>query len=726
MGVKAKLTYDLDDGTIKRASELMRQFGKEADLTEDEINDLTKSLQDMGRKGRKSTDEAKNSIDGLSSVAKKVGPAIVALFAVDKIMDFTKRVIDLTAEAQKMEAVLENALGSRSAARVGMSEIIKLAIKSNFGVTELTQSYVKLVNQGFKPSMDEMRRMQDLANSTGKQMDQLVEAIIDGQVGEFERLKEFGIRASKEGDKVVFTFKGVETQVDFTNDAIRDYIVSLGDVEGVSGSTEKISKTLGGSISNLGDSFENLLIVLGSIGSPVIISGIEMLSSALSGIADTLISDEQKSFNRAAEAFREMGGDALKLAEAEKVLAQLRQESNDMIQEEMDAQMQVTSDAQQSQEAFEAINALKLSGLETTKDEAGEQKRLTESLEDNAQLLQIIADHIEKLKKEQGKIVTVPDIDEAPAVDAMGQIELAVDNVQEALERLGEQVKVALPRDFSVGVQQAIRELIRMKEEQLLIASDTITLALTLGDSLNQINEEKSEEDLARMQADMDRRLTLVGDNEAAKDQIRAEFAERERQMEEEAAEARNRLFIFEQLAAIGDVWLNTSLAVAKAIAFSPVTFGEPWATYARIQGGIQAAFIGAQTLPAFHTGTESVDGPGGSEVFAKLLKKERVVDVARNRRIGNLSNEELTQAAEIYRSIPVHLRGDLWQAASQSAGHMSTERLEQEISSLHKTLRDKSTVNVSIDGHGVGVSVTQQQNRTRFLQKQFGIRIRS
>ena len=66
-------------------------------------------------------------------------------------------------------------------------------------------------------------------------MDQLVEGLLDAQTGEFERLKEFGIRASKEGDKVKFSFRGITTEVQFTDKAIKDYIISLGNLEGVQG-----------------------------------------------------------------------------------------------------------------------------------------------------------------------------------------------------------------------------------------------------------------------------------------------------------------------------------------------------------------------------------------------------------------------------------------------------------------------------------------------------------
>jgi len=123
---------------------------------------------------------------------------------------------------------------------------------------ELTSAFVKLTNQGFKPSTVELRKLGDLASSTGKSFDQLTEAIIDAQTGEFERLKDFGIRASKEGDKVTFTFKEVKKQVDFTASSIREYLLGLGDLEGVSGAAAVISETLGGKINNLGDSFDKL------------------------------------------------------------------------------------------------------------------------------------------------------------------------------------------------------------------------------------------------------------------------------------------------------------------------------------------------------------------------------------------------------------------------------------------------------------------------------------
>jgi hypothetical protein len=217
-----------------------------------DTSSLDKGLRDVNAK-----------LDSFSKGLNGIGAKIAGAFAIGEVVDFGKEVFKTTAKFQKFEAVLTNTLGDGSAAQAAMAQITEFAAKTPYGVDELTASFVKLANQGFIPTINQMRSLGDLAASQGKSFDQLTEAIIDAQTGEFERLKEFGIRASKEGDKVSFTFKGVKQQVDFTNDSIRNYILSLGEVQGVSGGMEAQSKTLGGGLSNLEDSFEQLKLAIG-------------------------------------------------------------------------------------------------------------------------------------------------------------------------------------------------------------------------------------------------------------------------------------------------------------------------------------------------------------------------------------------------------------------------------------------------------------------------------
>tara|TARA_Y100000004_G_scaffold113471_1_gene127397 strand:- start:581 stop:2413 length:1833 start_codon:yes stop_codon:yes gene_type:complete len=232
--------------------------------------------------------QSNKSVDNFSSNLTKVGGIIAGAFAIDKIMEFGGAVVETTSTFQRFESVLTNTLGSTSEAQKALDRITEFASQTPFSVSELTDSFVRLANQGFKPTSDEMRKLGDLASSTGKEFVQLTEAIIDAQVGEFERLKEFGIRASKQGDQVTFTFKNVKTQVDFTSDAIQNYILSLGDLEGVSGAMVGISKTLGGQISNLGDSFDSLKNEIGEALMPILTSAINGFKSLFESITRLL------------------------------------------------------------------------------------------------------------------------------------------------------------------------------------------------------------------------------------------------------------------------------------------------------------------------------------------------------------------------------------------------------------------------------------------------------
>lgn len=247
-----------------------------------DIKDLQKKLKTIDKNiggVDKNVKKASSSFDGL-------GGAITAALSVGALLSFGKSIIDTIGKFEKLEAVLTNTLGSSSEAQKSMAMIQDFASKTPFSVDQLTSSFVKLANQGFKPTREEMRSLGDLAASTGKDFDMLAEAVIDAQVGEFERLKEFGIRASKSGDQVKFTFKGVETQVKNTEENIRSYITSLGDAQGVSGSMAAISETLEGKISNLGDSYDQFILSLNS-GQGVlgqVIKGLtDLASEALAG-----------------------------------------------------------------------------------------------------------------------------------------------------------------------------------------------------------------------------------------------------------------------------------------------------------------------------------------------------------------------------------------------------------------------------------------------------------
>jgi hypothetical protein len=207
-------------------------------------------------------------------IKKAVGFAGIQL-GVDAVVEgakeLGKEIFATTAKFETFEAVLTTALGDKSAAQYAMQQIADLAAKTPFSVDELTASYVKFVNRGIVPSTAELQKLADVAASQGKSFDQLTEAVLDAGTGEFERLKEFGIQASKSGDQVELSFKGVTKTVANTPTAINAALVSFGELNGVMGSTASISETLEGQTSNLGDQVDQLEVQIGKGLRPVFV-----------------------------------------------------------------------------------------------------------------------------------------------------------------------------------------------------------------------------------------------------------------------------------------------------------------------------------------------------------------------------------------------------------------------------------------------------------------------
>lgn len=228
---------------------------------------------------RSGANEAKGIFKGL---AGEVGGITAGIFGFVGAKELIGEVVRVRGEFQKYEAVLANTLNSERDASKEMAMIADYAAKTNFQVGELTDGYIRLTNNGFQPSRKEMEKLGDLAASKAKGFQQLSEAILDAQTFEFERLKEFGIRASKDGDKITFTFKGIKTEVKATSDAVKDYIVSLGGLQGVKGSTDAISKTFVGQVSNLGDAVDKMLNKIGQSNEGLIYSGIQGANSLVS------------------------------------------------------------------------------------------------------------------------------------------------------------------------------------------------------------------------------------------------------------------------------------------------------------------------------------------------------------------------------------------------------------------------------------------------------------
>jgi len=264
---------------LKGLNQATADGASKADRLRGAIDRNQKKITEMGTVADKQRANIGNYGSAFDGVKSKIMGLVAGLGLLNIARMGVSKIVDTTAMFEKFSAVLTNTLGSKDKAAKAMDDLTKWASETPFEVDKATESYVKLANAGFIPTMEEMTKLGDLASSRGKDLDQLTEAILDASSGEFERLKEFGIKASKSGDQVAFSFKGIKTTVANTDAEIRKYVLSLGAMNGVQGTMSAVSATLGGKISNMKDSFTSLFKSMGERGNSVLSGAVDAFTN---------------------------------------------------------------------------------------------------------------------------------------------------------------------------------------------------------------------------------------------------------------------------------------------------------------------------------------------------------------------------------------------------------------------------------------------------------------
>lgn len=166
---------------------------------------------------------------------------------------------------ERLSASLKTVTGSTKAAEQAFTLIEKFAINTPYQLNEIVEAFIRLKALGLDPSEEALTSYGNTASAFSKNMIDFVEAVAGATVGEFERLKSFGIKANTLTDEVKFTFAGVTTTVKKNAADIEKYLRSLGDVN-FAGAMDEQMKTMNGVLSNIEDSFEKIYRQIGQSG----------------------------------------------------------------------------------------------------------------------------------------------------------------------------------------------------------------------------------------------------------------------------------------------------------------------------------------------------------------------------------------------------------------------------------------------------------------------------
>jgi hypothetical protein len=241
-----------------------------------EAREATRDLDRLSGAGRRAEQQG--------DVLTKTMQGLAAVFATMKIVDAAEALIKTQREFDKLNASLITATGSVVNANQAFGALQSFAASTPYGLAEVTKAFIQLRNLGLTPSERALNSYGNTASAMSKSLSQMVEAVADAATGEFERLKEFGIKAKQNGDAVALTFQGATTSIANNAASIEKYLIELGETK-FAGGMELQAKTLDGAISNLGDTWDMTKLAFAQSGfGDGAMAGVLALSAALTDL----------------------------------------------------------------------------------------------------------------------------------------------------------------------------------------------------------------------------------------------------------------------------------------------------------------------------------------------------------------------------------------------------------------------------------------------------------
>lgn len=239
----------------------------------DKLSPVLKNISRAMKSTKKAVSEISSAgaqlRDTLSGVVAPLG-AIAGLGAVAGFGGLVGKVVQTSAQFEKFQTILETIEGSSEKAKASMNWVSEFATKTPYELEEVTSAFVKLKAYGIDPQSGALKSAGDAAAAMGKSLEQAVEALADAMTGENERLKEFGIKASKAGDQIVYTWtengKTVAAKVDANNKAmIQSTLQGIWNSR-YGGAMDKLAGTWDGMMSNLKDGIARFMLSVGEGG----------------------------------------------------------------------------------------------------------------------------------------------------------------------------------------------------------------------------------------------------------------------------------------------------------------------------------------------------------------------------------------------------------------------------------------------------------------------------
>ena len=242
-------------------SELIVEIKYDMTKLRQDLNKVQKTTKDATGRMDKNLKGLRNSFAGVDKAVSGLKTAAIGLLAVFGV----GAVVRTIREFEDLQATLKAVMGSAEGAGVAFKLITEFTKTTTFQLQEVTGAFITLQNAGIAPTSGALKDIGNIAAARGKDIRDVAQAIFNATTGEMEMLKQLGIVARVDGEKLNVTYKGVTQTIDRSANSIVEFIRNLSQAEFPTAIEER-AQTLSGAISNLQDNISLFFMEIGDSG----------------------------------------------------------------------------------------------------------------------------------------------------------------------------------------------------------------------------------------------------------------------------------------------------------------------------------------------------------------------------------------------------------------------------------------------------------------------------
>lgn len=248
---KTQVLFQMDNTDYKKGYKEVERINKE----------LSKSSQQLNRKLKRQEAQLKtmkSSVNSFTNSLKSLAVVMAGGVSIASIIGTTKENEQVISSLVAIEGTVEKA-------RARFQELNNLSRLIPQDFNEISKSAQRLSRTGIMPTAEVMTDLSAIAIGTGRNLEEVSDALSGALLGELGGLKNFGVQAVKVGNDIQATFKGQTTTFKNNREEWLKYIHSISD----GNFKQALDVQMGGltgAFKNVNDAWSDFAFALGENG----------------------------------------------------------------------------------------------------------------------------------------------------------------------------------------------------------------------------------------------------------------------------------------------------------------------------------------------------------------------------------------------------------------------------------------------------------------------------